>query len=146
MKLIQRGMRAVKMSFQSISNRYMAMMLLLWGFVGNAFAEGVGGGGSGSNGIDASKIPDFKIPGVDSNTKDPVQIIYLVVKSLATLAAILFAVWCILTVVKALISTYNQATDANEKKGWGPFIMALIIGFILIFFSLWLVKLAIGLF
>ena len=51
-----------------------------------------------------------------------------------------------MTVVKALIKTYNAATDENDKKGWGPFIIALILGFILIFFSLWLVKLAIGLF
>jgi len=59
---------------------------------------------------------------------------------------ILFAAWSIMTVVKALIKTYNAATDENDKKGWGPFIIALILGFILIFFSLWLVKLAIGLF
>lgn len=143
MKLIQRCVHSVKLSLQTISNRYTAGMLLVWGFIGNAFAEGAGGG---SGGIDASKIPDFKIPGVDSSTKDPMQIIYLVAKSLATLAAVLFAVWCILTVVRALISTYNQATDENDKKGWGPFIAALIIGFILIFFSLWLVKMAIGLF
>ena len=74
------------------------------------------------------------------------DLIYLVAKSLATLCAILFAAWSIMTVVKALIKTYNAATDENDKKGWGPFIIALILGFILIFFSLWLVKLAIGLF
>ena len=74
------------------------------------------------------------------------EIIFFVAKGLATLAAVLFAAWAILTVVKALIKTYNAATDENDKKGWGPFVIALILGFILIFFSLWLVKMAIGLF
>lgn len=136
-------MKLLKSCIQSVSSRYHAFMLMLWGLAGNVLASG---GGSGGSGINASKIPDFKIPGVDSNTKDPMEIIYIVAKSLATLASVLFAAWCILTVVKALIKTYNAATDENDKKGWGPFIAALIIGFILIFFSLWLVKLAIGLF
>lgn len=133
-------MKLIKSFFQNVSSRFLAVVTLLWLSVGNAFATG------GGNGINASKIPDFKIPGVDSNTKDPMEIIYLVAKSLATLCAILFAAWSIMTVVKALIKTYNAATDENDKKGWGPFIIALILGFILIFFSLWLVKLAIGLF
>ena len=134
-------MKLIKSFFQNVSSRFLAVVTLLWLSVENAFATG-----SGGNGINASKIPDFKIPGVDSNTKDPMEIIYLVAKSLATLFAILFAAWSIMTVVKALIKTYNAATDENDKKGWGPFIIALILGFILIFFSLWLVKLAIGLF
>lgn len=133
-------MKLIKSFFQNVSSRFLAVVTLLWLSVENAFATG------GGNGINASKIPDFKIPGVDSNTKDPMEIIYLVAKGLATLAAVLFAAWAILTVVKALIKTYNAATDENDKKGWGPFIIALILGFILIFFSLWLVKLAIGLF
>lgn len=133
-------MKLIKSFFQNVSSRFLAVVTLLWLSVENAFATG------GGNGINASKIPDFKIPGVDSNTKDPMEIIYLVAKSLATLFAILFAAWAIMTVVKALIKTYNAATDENDKKGWGPFIIALILGFILIFFSLWLVKLAIGLF
>lgn len=145
MKLIQRCVHSVKLSLQTISNRYTAGMLLVWGFIGNAFAEGAGGG-SGSGGGITANIPDFKIPGVNSDTKDPMQIIYFVAKALVTLAAVLFAAWCIYTVVGALISTYTQATDKNSKEGWKPFIMALIIGFILIFFSLWLVKMAIGLF
>jgi len=74
------------------------------------------------------------------------EIIFLVAKGLVTLAAVLFAVWCILAVVKALVTTFQAATDPNEKKGWTPFIGALIIGFILIFFCLWLVKMAVGLF
>ncbi len=133
-------MKLIKSFFQNVSSRFLAVVTLLWLSVENAFATG------GGNGINASKIPDFKIPGVDSNTKDPMEIIYLVAKSLATLFAILFAAWSIMTVVKALIKTYNAATDENDKKGWGPFIIALILGFILIFFSLWLVKMAIGLF
>ena len=133
-------MKLIKSFFQNVSSRFLAVVTLLWLSVENAFATG------GGNGINASKIPDFKIPGVDSNTKDPMEIIYLVAQSLATLFAILFAAWSIMTVVKALIKTYNAATDENDKKGWGPFIIALILGFILIFFSLWLVKLAIGLF
>ena len=133
-------MKLIKSFFQNVSSRFLAVVTLLWLSVENAFATG------GGNGINASKIPDFKIPGVDSNTKDPMEIIFLVAKGLATLAAVLFAAWAILTVVKALIKTYNAATDENDKKGWGPFIIALILGFILIFFSLWLVKLAIGLF
>lgn len=133
-------MKLIKSFFQNVSSRFLAVVTLLWLSVENAFATG------GGNGINASKIPDFKIPGVDSNTKDPMEIIYLVAKGLATLAAVLFAAWAILTVVKALIKTYNAATDENDKKGWGPFVIALILGFILIFFSLWLVKLAIGLF
>ena len=133
-------MKLIKSFFQNVSSRFLAVVTLLWLSVENAFATG------GGNGINASKIPDFKIPGVDSNTKDPMEIIYLAAKSLATLCAILFAAWSIMTVVKALIKTYNAATDENDKKGWGPFIIALILGFILIFFSLWLVKLAIGLF
>lgn len=134
-------MKLIKSFFQNVSSRFLAVVTLLWLSVENAFATG------GGNGINASKIPDFKIPGVDSNnTKDPMEIIFLVAKGLATLAAVLFAAWAILTVVKALIKTYNAATDENDKKGWGPFIIALILGFILIFFSLWLVKMAIGLF
>lgn len=133
-------MKLIKSFFQNVSSRFLAVVTLLWLSVENAFATG------GGNGINASKIPDFKIPGVDSNTKDPMEIIFFVAKGLATLAAVLFAAWAILTVVKALIKTYNAATDENDKKGWGPFIIALILGFILIFFSLWLVKLAIGLF
>ena len=133
-------MKLIKSFFQNVSSRFLAVVTLLWLSVENAFATG------GGNGINASKIPDFKIPGVDRNTKDQMEIIYLVAKSLATLCAVLFAAWSIMTVVKALIKTYNAATDENDKKGWGPFIIALILGFILIFFSLWLVKLAIGLF
>ena len=133
-------MKLIKSFFQNVSSRFLAVVTLLWLSVENAFATG------GGNGINASKIPDFKIPGVDSNTKDPMEIIFLVAKGLATLAAVLFAAWAILTVVKALIKTYNAATDENDKKGWGPFVIALILGFILIFFSRWLVKLAIGLF
>ena len=135
-------MTLIKSSFQTLSNRFLAVMTLLWVSMENAFATG-GGGGSG---INAAKIPDFKIPGVDSNTKDPMEIIFFVAKGLATLAAVLFAAWAILTVVKALIKTYNAATDEADRKGWGPFVIALILGFILIFFSLWLVKMAIGLF
>ena len=133
-------MKLIKSFFQNVSSRFLAVVTLLWLSVENGFATG------GGNGINASKIPDFKIPGVDSNTKDPMEIIFLVAKGLATLAAVLFAAWAILTVVKALIKTYNAATDENDKKGWGPFVIALILGFILIFFSLWLVKMAIGLF
>lgn len=127
---------SIKKGWQWASQRYLAVILLCFATVQNVFAAGP----------DASKIPDFQIPGVDSNTKDPFEIIYIVVKALVTLAAVLFAAWCIMTVVKALIKTYNQATDEADKKGWGPFLAALIIGFILIFFSLWLVKMAIGLF
>lgn len=133
-------MKLIKSFFQNISSRFLAVVTLLWLSVENAFATG------GGNGINASKIPDFKIPGVDSNTKDPMEIIFFVAKGLATLAAVLFAAWSILTVVKALIKTYNSATDEADRKGWGPFVIALILGFILIFFSLWLVKMAIGLF
>lgn len=138
-------MKLIKSFFQNVSSRFLAVVTLLWLSVENAFATG-GGNGINASKIPDFKIPDFKIPGVDSNTKDPMEIIYLVAKSLATLFAILFAAWSIMTVVKALIKTYNAATDENDKKGWGPFIIALILGFILIFFSLWLVKLAIGLF
>ena len=133
-------MTLIKSFSQAVSGRFLTVMTLCWLSIENAFATGGGGG------INANKIPDFKIPGVDSNTKDPMEIIYLVAKSLATLAAILFAAWAILTVVKALVKTYNSATDETDRKGWGPFVIALILGFILIFFSLWLVKMAIGLF
>ena len=133
-------MKLIKSFFQNVSSRFLAVVTLLWLSVENAFATG------GGNGINASKIPDFKIPGVDSNTKDPMEIIFFVAKGLATLAAVLFAAWAILTVVKALIKTYNAATDENDKIESGPFVIALILGFILIFFSLWLVKMAIGLF
>ena len=105
-------MTLIKSSFQKLSNRFLAVMTLLWLSMENAFATGGGGG----NGINAAKIPDFKIPGVDSNTKDPMEIIYLVAKSLATLAAILFAAWAYLTVVKALVKTYNAATDEADRK------------------------------
>lgn len=127
----QQVKRAWRWGFQ----HYLAFSVMFFGAMQNALA-----------GPDAGKIPDFKIPGVDSNTKDPMEIIFIVAKALATLTAVLFAVWCILTVVKALIKTYNQATDENDKKGWAPFIASLIVGFILIFFSLWLVKMAVGLF
>lgn len=130
-------MTLIKSFSQAVSGRFLTVMTLCWLSIENAFATGGGGGG----GINANKIP-----GVDSNTKDPMEIIYLVAKSLATLAAILFAAWAILTVVKALVKTYNSATDEADRKGWGPFVIALILGFILIFFSLWLVKMAIGLF
>ncbi|WP_226537683.1 DUF2976 domain-containing protein [Avibacterium paragallinarum] len=136
MTLFYSFFQQVKRTWQWGAQRYLAFSVLCLGAVQNAFAAGP----------DASKIPDFKIPGVDSNTTDPMEIIFIVAKALATLASVLFAVWCILTVVKALIKTYNQATDENDKKGWTPFIAALIVGFILIFFSLWLVKMAVGLF
>ncbi|MFZ7230579.1 DUF2976 domain-containing protein [Avibacterium avium] len=136
MALLHSFISKVKRSWQWSAQRYLAFSLICFGAMQNAFAAGP----------DATKIPDFKIPGVDSNTKDPMEIIFIVGKSLATLFAVLFAVWCILTVVKALIKTYNQATEEGDKKGWGPFSAALIIGFIMIFFSLWLVKMAIGLF
>lgn len=132
-------MKIIKSLYQSCASRYLAFMCFLWGSIQNAFAEGSGG-------VDASKIPDFKIPGVDSGTKDPMEIIAIVAKSLVTLAAILLAAGAILVVVKALISIYNEATSENGKKGWGHFIVALVVGFIVIFFCLWLVKLAVGLF
>ncbi|OOF81980.1 hypothetical protein BKG92_07620 [Rodentibacter ratti] len=136
-------MHLIKPYFQTVSSRFLVSMILLWLSISDAFATG---GGSGSRGIDTSKIPDFKIPGVDSNTKDPMEILVIVGKGLVFLAALALAAGSILVVAKALIKTYNAATDDNDKKGWGPFIMALIIGFILIFFTLWLVKLAVGLF
>lgn len=74
------------------------------------------------------------------------EIIWIVLKGLVTLGAVILAAVAILTVVKALIGIYNEATSENGKKGWGHFILALIIGFIVIFFCLWLVKLAVGLF
>lgn len=126
----------VKQGWQWVSACYLAFMLLCFGTVQNVFAAGP----------DASKIPDFQIPGVDSNTKDPMEIIWIVVKSIVTLFAVLLAAVSIFVVVKALISIYHEATSENGKKGWGHFIVALIIGFIVIFFCLWLVKLAVGLF
>ncbi|AZI15161.1 MULTISPECIES: DUF2976 domain-containing protein [Pasteurellaceae] len=136
MTLFHSFFQQVKRTWQWGAQRYLAFSVLCLGAVQNALAAGP----------DASKIPDFKIPGVDSNTTDPMEIIWIVGKSLVTLAAVLFSAWCIYAVVRALIRTYTQATDENDKKGWGPFITALIIGFILIFFSLWLVKMAVGLF
>ncbi|WP_289365440.1 DUF2976 domain-containing protein [Mannheimia haemolytica] len=128
-------MSRIKSLTKHLHNRYLAIMLFFWGTIQNAFAA-----------PDASKIPDFQIPGVDSNTKDPLEIIWVVGKALVTLAAVLLAAGAIFVVVKALISIYNEATSENGKKGWGHFIVALIIGFIVIFFCLWLVKLAVGLF
>ena len=130
MKLVQKSLQVSKACWQFVMNRYTAFVLALFGFAGSAWA-------SGGSGPDASKLPDFKVP---------MEIIFLVAKGLVTLAAVLFAVWCILAVVKALVTTFQAATDPNEKKGWTPFIGALIIGFILIFFCLWLVKMAVGLF
>lgn len=128
-------MNRFKSLTKHLHNRYLAVMLFLWGTIQNAIAA-----------PDASKIPDFQIPGVDSNTKDPLEIIWIVVKGIVTLAAVILAAVAIMTVVKALIGIYNEATSENGKKGWGHFILALIIGFIVIFFCLWLVKLAVGLF
>ena len=129
-------MNRIKSLTKHLYSRYLAVMLFFWGTIQNAFAAGP----------DASKIPDFQIPGVDSNTKDPMEIIWIVLKGLVTLGAVILAAVAILTVVKALIGIYNEATSENGKKGWGHFILALIIGFIVIFFCLWLVKLAVGLF
>lgn len=129
-------MSRIKSLTKHLHSRYLAVMLVFWGTIQNAFAAGP----------DASKIPDFQIPGVDSNTKDPMEILWIVGKSIITLFAVLLAAGAIFVVVKALISIYNEATSENGKKGWGHFIVALIIGFIVIFFCLWLVKLAVGLF
>ncbi|EFL80069.1 MULTISPECIES: DUF2976 domain-containing protein [Pasteurellaceae] len=137
-------MKIIKSFYQSCSSRYLAFMLFFWGSIQNALAAPAGGSGGGA--LDPSKIPDFKIPGVDSGTKDPTEIIALVAKAVVTLIAVLLAAAAIFVVVKALISIYNEATSDNGKKGWGHFILALIVGFIVIFFSLWLVKLAVGLF
>lgn len=100
----------VKRTWQWGAQRYLAFSVLCLGAVQNALAAGP----------DASKIPDFKIPGVDSNTTDPMEIIWIVGKSLVTLAAVLFSAWCIYAVVRALIRTYTQATDENDKKVGGP--------------------------
>ena len=129
-------MNYIKSSLQFLSKSYFAFALLVSSAMQSAFAKG----------IDTGKIPEFKIPGVDNNSKDPMQIVYIVAKSFVALAAILLSAWAIMTVAKALVKTYNEATDENSKKGWGPFIAALIIGFLVIFFCLWLVKLAVGLF
>lgn len=139
MKLVQKSLQVSKACWQFVMNRYTAFVLALFGFAGSAWA-------SGGSGPDVSKLPDFKVPGVNSNTKDPMEIVFLVVKGLVTLAAVLFAAWSILAVVKALVTTFQAATDPNDKKGWTPFIGAVIIGFILIFFCLWLVKMAVDLF
>lgn len=129
-------MNYIKSSLQFLSKSYFAFALLVSSAMQSAFAKG----------IDTSKIPEFKIPGVDNNSKDPMEIVYIVAKSFVALGAILLSAWAIMTVAKALVKTYNEATDENSKKGWGPFIAALIIGFLVIFFCLWLVKLAVGLF
>lgn len=126
----------VKQGWQWVSARHLAFMLLCFGTVQNVFAAGP----------DASKIPDFQIPGVDSNTKDPMEILWIVGKGVVTLLAVLLAAAAIFVVVKALVSIYNEVTSENGKKSWGHFIVALIVGFIVIFFCLWLVKLAVGLF
>ncbi|MGR3807774.1 Protein of unknown function [Pasteurella testudinis DSM 23072] len=120
---------------QSLSQRYLAFMLLMWSSIQSAFAA-----------PDASKIPDFKIPGVDSETKDVTEILWLIGKAIVTLAAVLLAAGAIFVVVKALISIYNEATSENGRKGWGHFIVALIVGFVVIFFCLYLVRLAVGMF
>lgn len=133
-------MNLVKSYFQTVSSHFSVLMTLFLLSVNNAFAAG------GVNGIDTSKIPDFKIPGVDSNTNDPMQILFIVLKSGIALVAIVFIVWGGLSVARALIRTYNQATDENDKKGWGPFLLALMIGFVMIFFDVWLVKWVISLF
>lgn len=133
-------MNLVKSYFQTVSSHFSVLMTLLLLSVNNAFAAG------GVNGIDTSKIPDFKIPGVDSNTNDPMQILFIVLKSGIALVAVVFIVWGGLSVARALIRTYNQATDENDKKGWGPFLLALMIGFVMIFFDVWLVKWVISLF
>ncbi|MDW0618246.1 DUF2976 domain-containing protein [Mannheimia haemolytica] len=129
-------MRRIQSIAKHLHSRYLAVMLFFWGTIHNALAAGP----------DASKIPDFQIPGVDSNTKDPMEIIWIVAKGFVTLVAVLLAAVAIFVVVKALISIYNEATSENGKKCWGHFILTLIIGFIVIFFCLWLVKLAVGLF
>ncbi|MFU2143344.1 DUF2976 domain-containing protein [Gallibacterium anatis] len=136
MALLHSFTYSVKRCWQWGEKCYLSIMLFCFGAIQNVFAAGP----------DATKIPDFKIPGVDSNTKDPLEIIFIVFKSLVVLAAVLFSATCIFVVVQSLIKTYKQATDETDKKGWAPFLSALIIGFILIFFSLWLVKLAVGLF
>ncbi|TYA23471.1 DUF2976 domain-containing protein [Aggregatibacter actinomycetemcomitans] len=129
-------MNYIKSSLQFLSKSYFTFALLVSSAMQSAFAKG----------IDTGKIPEFKIPGVDNNSKDPMEIIYFVAKSFVALAAILLSAWAIMIVAKALVKTYNEATDENSKKGWGPFFAALIIGFLVIFFCLWLVKLAVGLF
>ncbi|QLB12782.1 DUF2976 family protein [Bisgaardia hudsonensis] len=128
-------MKIIKLFYQFCSSKYLTFMLFFWGCIQNVFAA-----------PDPSKIPDFKIPGVDTNTKDPTEILLIVGKSIVTLAAIFIAASAILVVAKALISIYSEATSENGKKGWVHFIVALIIGFIVIFFCLWLVKLAVSLF
>ncbi|OOF39169.1 hypothetical protein BKK47_07300 [Rodentibacter mrazii] len=133
-------MHLIKPYFQTVSSHFSVLMTLLLLSVNNAVAAG------GVHGIDTSKIPDFKIPGVDSNTNDPMQILFIVLKSGIALVAIVFIVWGGLSVARALIRTYNQATDENDKKGWGPFLLALMIGFVMIFFDVWLVKWVISLF
>lgn len=120
---------------KSVFNAFSTFILLSVISTQNAFAA-----------LDASKIPDFKIPGVDSSTKDPIEIIGLVAKGIVTLFAILLAAYAIFRVAMALASTYGEVTGEKPTKNWGHFMMALIVGFIVIFFCLWLVKLAIGLF
>lgn len=90
-------MKHIKSCLTFLSKHYLAFSVLLFGSIQNAFATG----------IDTGKIPDFKIPGVDNNTKDPIQIVYIVGKALVALAAVLFSAWAIFNVVKALIKTYN---------------------------------------
>lgn len=145
MKLIQRCKHAVKIGFQGISNRYTAMMLSLWGFIGNAFAEGAGGGG-GSSGPDINKLPTVKIPGVDSNTTDLFEILFAIGKGFVLFLAIGIAAVAILVVAKAAVAAYNQASDPNDKRGWLHFIIVIVVGLVMIFFTLWLVKLAYGIF
>ncbi|MDH3000194.1 hypothetical protein A1D23_08365 [Chelonobacter oris] len=128
-------MKTLQYIKQYVSQRYIAVMLLCWGSLQSAFAA-----------PDASKIPDFKIPGVGSDTTDVTEILWLLGKSIATLFAVLLAAGAIFVVVKALIGIYNEATSENGRKGWGHFIVALIVGFIVIFFCLYLVRLAVGMF
>ncbi|MDH2924858.1 DUF2976 family protein [Nicoletella semolina] len=136
MTLFHSFFQQVKRTWQWGAQRYLAFSVLCFGAVQNALAAGP----------DASKIPDFKIPGIDSNTTDPLEIVWIVFKGVAVIAAVCIAALCILVVAKSLIKTYNQATEEGDKKGWTPFIIALIVGFVMIFFTLWLVKMAIGLF
>ncbi|MDP8185317.1 DUF2976 domain-containing protein [Phocoenobacter skyensis] len=130
------SIKSIRKWISSINYQVMTFIFMALFTISDAFASKP----------DINKLPDFKMEGIDGSEKDPVGMTHTIVGGIVTIVAILLAAGTILTVAYVLMKIYQEIQAENSKKNWGHFLIAFVVGFVLIFITLYLVKLAASMF